>query len=84
MATKLVSTQDMGEDTHGHADILTVELSSTVGIEDALRSGIADVAREHPDLEFRRFTVVKVEGEVQNNAPSNFVLLVEMLGYHQD
>lgn len=84
MATRLVSTQNTGDDAQGHADILTVELSSTMSIEDALRSGIADVAREHPELDFKRFTIMKVEGEVQNNAPSNFVLLVEMVGYHQD
>jgi flavin-binding protein dodecin len=66
-----------------HQDVIRVIVSSDKSFDEAVRKGIPDVDKDHPELEFKAFEVVQLQGVIRDGEVKVFQVVLDVAGFHK-
>ena len=66
-----------------HQDVLRVIVSSEESFDDAVRNGVPQVQKDHPEIEMRTYEAVQLQGTIKNGDVQVFQVVLDIAGIHK-
>ena len=66
-----------------HQDVLRVIVSSDKSFDDAVRYGVPQVQKDHPEIEMRTFEAVQLQGTIKGGDVQVFQVVLDIAGIHK-
>ncbi len=66
-----------------HQDVLRVIVSSKTSFDDAVRDGIPQVQKDHPEIDMRTYEAVQLQGTIRKGKVRVFQVVLDIAGIHE-